>query len=128
MLLVGGKLRYPRSRIIDCNVLIANQPSFSAAFIPLWIIPDSFSSLAAGAFCIQFGVQGAWGVVRLYYSLKSLQLALTRIHHPQIPIQLAELSPPAFRATFPGVAYQLGNVSHSHLRANFPECRSIFVF
>ena len=31
----------------------------------------------------------------------------------QIPIQLAEISPPAFRATFPGVAYQLGNVSPS---------------
>jgi hypothetical protein len=28
----------------------------------------------------------------------------------QIPIFLNELSPPAFRATFPGVAYQLGNV------------------
>jgi len=34
-------------------------------------------------------VQGAWGV---------------------IPIQLAEMSPPGFRATFPGVAYQLGNM------------------
>lgn len=45
--------------------------------------------LSAGAFCLQFGVQGAWGV---------------------IPIQLAEMSPPAFRATFPGVAYQLGNM------------------
>ena len=65
------------------------------AFIPLWILPDTFSALSAGAFCIQFGVQGAWGV---------------------IPIQLAEISPPAFRATFPGVAYQLGNVRslHSH--------------
>lgn len=29
----------------------------------------------------------------------------------QIPIQLAEMSPPAFRATFPGVVYQIGNVS-----------------
>jgi hypothetical protein len=29
----------------------------------------------------------------------------------QIPIQLAEMSPPAFRATFPGVAYQIGNAS-----------------
>ncbi|KZP21388.1 carboxylic acid transporter protein [Athelia psychrophila] len=48
--------------------------------------------LAAGAFCIQFGVQGAWGV---------------------IPIQLAEMSPPAFRATFPGVAYQVGNMISS---------------
>jgi hypothetical protein len=32
------------------------------------------------------------------------------IYASQIPIHLAELSPPAFRATFPGVAYQLGNV------------------
>jgi SHS family lactate transporter-like MFS transporter len=62
------------------------------AFIPLWIIPDNFSKLAAGAFCVQFGVQGAWGV---------------------IPIALAELSPPAFRATFPGVAYQIGNMVSS---------------
>ena len=62
----------------------------AAVFIPLWIIPDSFSGLAAGAFCLQIGVQGAWGV---------------------IPIFLAEMSPPGFRATFPGVAYQLGNVS-----------------
>lgn len=48
------------------------------AFIPLWIIPSGFSALSAGAFCVQFGVQGAWGV---------------------IPIQLAEMSPPSFRAT-----------------------------
>ena len=42
-----------------------------AAFIPLWILPSSFGALAAGAFCIQFGVQGAWGVVSLdpYWSL-----------------------------------------------------------
>lgn len=32
-------------------------------FIPLWILPSSFAGLSAGAFCIQFGVQGAWGVV-----------------------------------------------------------------
>ncbi|KAJ7050451.1 hypothetical protein C8F01DRAFT_1086824 [Mycena amicta] len=37
-------------------------------------------------------VQGAWGV---------------------IPIHLAEMAPPAFRATFPGVAYQLGNMLSS---------------
>jgi len=41
---------------------------------------------------VQFGVQGAWGV---------------------IPIHLAEMAPPAFRATFPGVAYQLGNMVSS---------------
>jgi len=61
-------------------------------FIPLWILPHGFSPLSAGAFCLQFGVQGAWGV---------------------IPIQLAELSPPAFRATFPGLMYQLGNMVSS---------------
>jgi SHS family lactate transporter-like MFS transporter len=59
------------------------------AFIPLWIIPKGFSALSAGAFCIQFGVQGAWGV---------------------IPIHLAEMSPPAFRSTFPGLSYQIGNM------------------
>jgi len=62
------------------------------AFIPLWILPNSFSALAAGAFFIQVGVQGAWGI---------------------IPIHLNELSPPGFRSTFPGVAYQLGNMISS---------------
>lgn len=28
----------------------------------------------------------------------------------QVPIHLAEMSPPGFRATFPGVTYQMGNV------------------
>ncbi|KZT09265.1 MFS general substrate transporter [Laetiporus sulphureus 93-53] len=74
-----------RLTIIICVVIVG-------AFIPLWIIPNSFSALAAGAFCVQFGVQGAWGV---------------------IPIQLAEMSPPAFRATFPGTSYQLGNMVSS---------------
>ncbi|TFK71108.1 MFS general substrate transporter [Pluteus cervinus] len=74
-----------RLAIVVCIIIIG-------AFIPLWIIPTSFAGLAAGAFCIQFGVQGAWGV---------------------IPIQLSEMSPPAFRATFPGVAYQIGNMVSS---------------
>ncbi|VDC07762.1 unnamed protein product [Peniophora sp. CBMAI 1063] len=65
---------------------------WTGAFIPLWIVPTSFSALAAGAFFLQFGSQGAFGV---------------------IPIQLAEVSPPAFRATFPGVAYQLSNMISS---------------
>jgi len=58
----------------------------------LWILPSTFPALSAGAFFIQVGVQGAWGV---------------------IPIFLNELSPPAFRATFPGVAYQIGNMVSS---------------
>ncbi|KAG8911293.1 hypothetical protein FRC01_005793 [Tulasnella sp. 417] len=62
------------------------------AWIPLWILPNSFGALAAGAFFIQFGVQGAWGI---------------------IPVHLNELSPAGFRSTFPGVAYQLGNMVSS---------------
>jgi hypothetical protein len=61
----------------------------AGVFIPLWILPNNFGGLSAGAFWLQFGVQGAWGV---------------------IPIHLAEMSPPGFRATLPGVTYQLGNV------------------
>jgi SHS family lactate transporter-like MFS transporter len=45
--------------------------------------------LALGGFLMQFMVQGAWGV---------------------IPAHLNELSPPAVRGTFPGFAYQLGNL------------------
>jgi MFS transporter, SHS family, lactate transporter len=45
--------------------------------------------LALGGFFMQFMVQGAWGV---------------------IPAHLNELSPPSVRATFPGLAYQLGNL------------------
>jgi SHS family lactate transporter-like MFS transporter len=52
-------------------------------------LPDTFGKLSAGAFFVQFGVQGAWGVV---------------------PIYLAESSPASFRASFGGIAYQLGNM------------------
>jgi SHS family lactate transporter-like MFS transporter len=77
------------SQFIGRRLTIIIFVFISGVFIPLWILPDSFSGLSAGAFWLQFGVQGAWGV---------------------IPIQLAEMSPPGFRATFPGVTYQLGNV------------------
>lgn len=46
----------------------------------------------AGAFFLQAGVQGAWGVV---------------------PIHLSELSPPAYRSLVVGLAYQLGNLASS---------------
>ncbi len=45
--------------------------------------------LGLGAFLLQFAVQGAWGVV---------------------PAHLNELSPAGVRGTFPGFAYQLGNL------------------
>lgn len=64
----------------------------STLLIPAWILPSTEAGLSASAFAIQFFVQGAWGV---------------------IPIHLNELSPPAFRAVFPGVTYQLGNMISS---------------
>ncbi|KAJ7257251.1 MFS general substrate transporter [Mycena haematopus] len=88
----GGGFAGWISQFLGRRITIIAFTLLTAVFIPLWIIPSSFSGLAAGAFCIQFGVQGAWGV---------------------IPIHLAEMAPPAFRATFPGVAYQLGNMVSS---------------
>ncbi|KAL7280119.1 hypothetical protein ACG7TL_006536 [Trametes sanguinea] len=90
--IAGGAIAGWLSQYIGRRLTIIIFVLLIGAFIPLWILPTSFGALAAGAFCIQFGVQGAWGV---------------------IPIQLAEISPPAFRATFPGVAYQLGNMVSS---------------
>ncbi|KAF8871300.1 carboxylic acid transporter [Gymnopilus junonius] len=90
--IAGGVFAGWLSQYIGRRLTILIHVLLIGAFIPLWILPSTFSALAAGAFCIQFGVQGAWGV---------------------IPIQLSEMSPPAFRATFPGVAYQVGNMVSS---------------
>lgn len=57
--------------------------------IPLWAYSHTAPILALGSFLMQFMIQGAWGVV---------------------PAHLNELSPPAVRGTFPGLAYQLGNL------------------
>lgn len=64
----------------------------AAALIPAWILPENKEGLAAGSFFLQFMVQGAWGV---------------------IPVHLNELSPPQFRAAFPGISYQIGNAISS---------------
>jgi MFS transporter, SHS family, lactate transporter len=62
---------------------------FGIILIPLWVFPPSFALLVIGGFAMQFMVQGAWGIV---------------------PVHLNELSPGTVRGTFPGVAYQLGNL------------------
>jgi SHS family lactate transporter-like MFS transporter len=62
---------------------------FGIILIPLWVFPPGFALLVIGGFAMQFMVQGAWGIV---------------------PVHLNELSPGAVRGTFPGVAYQLGNL------------------
>jgi SHS family lactate transporter-like MFS transporter len=64
----------------------------SLPMIPLYALSHSVAALATGAFLMQFMVQGAWGVV---------------------PAWLSELSPGPVRATFPGLAYQLGNLISS---------------
>jgi len=87
--ITGGAIAGSISQHIGRRLTIILFVMLSGVFIPLWILPSGFNALSAGAFCVQFGVQGAWGV---------------------IPIQLAEMSPPGFRATFPGVAYQIGNM------------------
>jgi SHS family lactate transporter-like MFS transporter len=63
--------------------------TFGIIIIPLWVFPSSFALLVIGGFAMQFMVQGAWGIV---------------------PVHLNELSPGTVRGTFPGVAYQLGNL------------------
>ncbi len=73
--------------------------------IPLWAYSHTVPMLALGGFLIQFMVQGAWGV---------------------IPAHLNELSPPAVRGTFPGFAYQLGNLlasRNSVIQAKLAELR-----
>src|ERR1700736_5711221 len=59
----------------------------SLAIIPVWAFGGSLPVLVVGAFLMQAGVQGAWGV---------------------IPVHLNELSADAARGLMPGLAYQLG--------------------
>jgi SHS family lactate transporter-like MFS transporter len=82
----GYSERVGRRRAIVTAALL------SIPMIPLWAWSHTAVLLAVGGFAMQFMVQGAWGV---------------------IPVHLNEMSPPALRAIFPGLAYQLGNVLSS---------------
>ncbi len=55
--------------------------------IPAWAFGGTMATLAVGAFLMQMGVQGAWGI---------------------IPVHLNELSPDAVRGLLPGFTYQIG--------------------
>lgn len=55
--------------------------------IPLWAFGTTLALLTLGAFLIQVGVQGAWGV---------------------IPAHLNELAPDSARGLMPGFSYQIG--------------------
>src|SRR6266704_269727 len=66
---------------------IALALSGAVAVIPIWAFAPSLPLLVAGAFVMQFFVQGAWGV---------------------IPAHITELSPDSVRGFLPGFAYQCG--------------------
>jgi SHS family lactate transporter-like MFS transporter len=55
--------------------------------VPLWAYAPGTVWLVTGAFCMQFMVQGAWGIV---------------------PAHITELSPDSVRGFLPGFAYQCG--------------------
>jgi SHS family lactate transporter-like MFS transporter len=78
-----------------CSQFLGRRRTMMAAallalpLIPAWAFAQTPGVVAVGAFFLQFMVQGAWGVV---------------------PAHLNELAPAAVRGTFPGLAYQLGNL------------------
>ncbi|KAI1333902.1 major facilitator superfamily domain-containing protein [Xylariaceae sp. FL0016] len=93
---VGGTIIGYLSQFVGRRRAIVVAALISCCMIPAWILPETERSLSASGFFMQFFVQGAWGV---------------------IPIHLNELSPPAFRSSFPGLTYQLGT-THP-----FPSCQ-----
>jgi SHS family lactate transporter-like MFS transporter len=87
--LLGGIVFGSWSERVGRRKAIVIAALLSLPMIPLWAYSHSAPLIALGSFLMQFMVQGAWGV---------------------IPAHLNELSPPAVRGTFPGLAYQLGNL------------------
>lgn len=84
----GGIVCGHLSSFIGRRLTIILACILGGAMIYPWAFIDS-TAINAGAFFLQAGVQGAWGV---------------------IPIHLAELSPPMYRSFVTGVSYQLGNL------------------
>ncbi|EEH37491.1 carboxylic acid transport protein [Paracoccidioides lutzii Pb01] len=89
---VGGTVVGYLSQFVGRRRSIIVSALMSGILIAAWILPEGERSLSVTGFFMQFFVQGAWGV---------------------IPIHLNELSPPAFRSSFPGVTYQIGNMISS---------------
>lgn len=85
--LVGGIVVGLYSDRLGRRRAIGLALSAAVVVIPLWAFAPSAPLLVAGAFVMQFFVQGAWGV---------------------IPAHLNELSPDAVRGFLPGFAYQCG--------------------
>jgi SHS family lactate transporter-like MFS transporter len=92
--LAGGITFGSLSERLGRRRAIAAAAALAIPAIPMWAYSTTALSFAAGAFVMQFMVQGAWGVV---------------------PAHLNELSPPSVRAILPGFAYQLGNLAMSRM-------------
>jgi SHS family lactate transporter-like MFS transporter len=87
--LLGGIVFGSWSERVGRRKAIVIAAVLTVPMIPLWVYSHTVPMLAFASFLMQFMVQGAWGV---------------------IPAHLNELSPPAVRGTFPGLAYQVGNL------------------
>ncbi len=88
---IGGIVVGNFSNIIGRRLSIMICCVIGGALIYPWAFCPG-AGTDAGAFFLQFCVQGAWGV---------------------IPVHLSELSPPSFRSFVVGVSYQLGNMVSS---------------
>jgi SHS family lactate transporter-like MFS transporter len=87
--ILGGLAFGAFSEKIGRRKAIAFAALLALPIIPLWAFAGTPLLLALGAFLLQISVQGAWGIV---------------------PVHLNELSPEDARGTFPGAAYQFGNL------------------
>jgi SHS family lactate transporter-like MFS transporter len=99
--IAGGILFGTLSERIGRRRAIILAALLALPIIPLWGFASGPVLLGLGAFLMQISVQGAWGV---------------------IPVHLNELSPDEVRGTFPGFAYQLGNLlasANATLQAGF---------
>ncbi|HCQ9288334.1 TPA: MFS transporter [Klebsiella pneumoniae] len=87
--IIGGVFFGSLSEKIGRRKAIMIAALLALPVIPLWAFASGSLALGAGAFLMQFMVQGAWGV---------------------IPTWLNELVPANTRAVLPGFVYQLGNL------------------
>jgi MFS transporter, SHS family, lactate transporter len=86
---IGGIIFGQLSNAVGRRLGLIAALVLSLAVIPLWAFGASLKALALGAFLMQVGVQGAWGI---------------------IPAHLSELSADSTRGLVPGLAYQMGIV------------------
>jgi SHS family lactate transporter-like MFS transporter len=85
--ILGGTLFGLISDRIGRRRAMVTALALAVCAIPLWAFAPSMGLLIAGAFVMQFMVQGAWGVV---------------------PAHLSELAPDTVRGFLPGFGYQTG--------------------